>query len=41
LLGVSIPNTNLGQVFAHPNKAMNSINQLHLTAAASREIRVQ
>jgi len=31
LLGVSIPNTNLGQDSAHPNKAMNSIKALHLT----------
>jgi hypothetical protein len=35
LLGVSIPNTNLGQVSAHPNEAMNSIKSLQLTAAAS------
>jgi hypothetical protein len=40
-LGVSIPYTNLGQVSAHPNEAMNSIKKLHLTAAASREIRIQ
>ena len=32
-LGVSIPYTNLGQVSAHPNKAMNSINLLQQTAA--------
>jgi hypothetical protein len=42
LLGVSIPNTNLGQVSAHPNKAMNSIKSLQQTAAAilvSRDIK--
>jgi hypothetical protein len=33
-LGVSIPYTNLGQVSAHPNEAMNSIKSLHPTAAA-------
>jgi hypothetical protein len=33
-LGVSIPNTNLGQVSAHPNKAMNSIKALKLTGHA-------
>jgi hypothetical protein len=33
-LGVSIPYTNLGQVSAHPNEAMNSIKSLQQTAAA-------
>jgi hypothetical protein len=28
-LGVSIPYTNLGQVSAHPNEAMNSIKSLN------------
>jgi hypothetical protein len=32
-LGVSIPYTNLGQVSAHPNEAMNSIKLLQQTAA--------
>jgi hypothetical protein len=35
-LGVSIPYTTLGQVSAHPNKAMNSIKSLHVTGAAFR-----
>jgi hypothetical protein len=30
VLGVSIPNTNLGQVSAHPNKSMNNIKALLL-----------
>ena len=30
-LGVSIPYTNLGQVSAHPNEAMNSIKRMKLT----------
>jgi len=30
-LGLSIPYTNLGQVTAHPNEAMNSINLTQLT----------
>ena len=34
-LGLSIPFTKLGQVSAHPNEAMNSINRLHLTGAKS------
>jgi hypothetical protein len=29
-LGVSIPYTNLGQVSAHPNEAMNSIKVLQM-----------
>jgi hypothetical protein len=33
-LGVSIPYTNLGQVSAHPNEAMNSIKRMKLTGAA-------
>ena len=33
-LGLSIPYTNLGQVSAHPNEAMNSIKRLKLTGAA-------
>ena len=33
-LGLSIPYTNLGQVSAHPNEAMNSINPLHQTGHA-------
>jgi hypothetical protein len=33
-LGVSIPYTNMGQVSAHPNEAMNSIKRLKLTGAA-------
>jgi hypothetical protein len=40
-LGVSIPYTNLGQVSAHPNEAMNSIKKLHLTAATSSKFGVQ
>ena len=42
-LGVSIPYTNLGQVFAHPNEAMNSIKRMKLTGAAiviSRDMKV-
>ena len=39
-LGLSIPYTNLGQVSAHPNEAMNSINPLHLTGAAFWRLRV-
>ena len=35
-LGLSIPFTKLGQASAHPNEAMNSIKQLHLTGAAFR-----
>ncbi|MBI2803508.1 MAG: hypothetical protein HYX68_00815 [Planctomycetes bacterium] len=35
-LGVSIPYTNLGQVSAHPNEAMNSINVDWLTNALRR-----
>ena len=33
-LGVSIPYTNLGQVSAHPNEAMNSIKRMQLTGPA-------
>ena len=33
-LGLSIPFTKLGQVSAHPNEAMNSIQSLNLTARA-------
>jgi hypothetical protein len=32
-LGLSIPYTTLGQAYAHPNEAMNSIKQLQQTAA--------
>jgi hypothetical protein len=34
-LGLSIPFTKLGQVSAHPNEAMNSINVLRLTGHAT------
>ena len=34
-LGLSIPFTKLGQVSAHPNEAMNSINRMQLTGPAS------
>jgi hypothetical protein len=33
-LGLSIPFTKLGQVSAHPNEAMNSINVMQLTGPA-------
>jgi len=33
-LGLSIPYTTLGQVSAHPNEAMNSINLLQQTGHA-------
>jgi len=35
-LGLSIPFTKLGQVSAHPNEAMNSINPVQPTGPASR-----
>ena len=34
-LGLSIPYTKLGQVSAHPNEAMNSINPLQQTGHAN------
>ncbi len=40
-LGLSIPYTNLGQVSAHPNEAMNSIKELQQTAGAGRLFQIR